>query len=622
MGRHGDHPAISMTPNINNGLASDMDRRWSSQEYSSMRNSAKIATIGSNNTRKGSFDATPVFSVNYNMGSINASLGSPRLMEPSADFSVPPTSQTSMNAFNAFTNANKSPSKDLGGNYVFPQLSASSVTNPIGANYKATRNSIPQYTPKSGSFPEHGLPQLTQEGMSFSTSPFHDHLDLSPTRLSHNSTNSIGLQQDLEVLKAGSGSPPHPQRSVFEDIWKETGLKEEDAKIMDHELDQREREMEKLLQGDDDIGPPPQTNHSSFSWTSPPNADMPSARRFSYDIAAGANFVPFASPTTNSDDLNMNRFNMNALQGVNNMNQINQLNNLNTNSMNALGMNDYNINQMHTLMNNMIYYKNQMQLPPQSHPSEQESLKSYSKPSLGMNVYQSVEPTKEQVSQATSHVSQYLGNPSPDVLNIEKRYSYLNTSNLPHLTYPSDTSYNINSYPIIACCFKNARIDVFYINPQTKKSLENLKVGDLVIVEADRGRDLGKVVKLNVSVQEARLLRYAQYMNRKAAMSRDDDFHKKPILNYPKPVLRFARPEELLTIDAKINDELRAVNVCTTKVREYNLNMTIVDAEYQWDMKKLTFYYQSEVRIDFRDLVKELFRIYKIRIWMSKQGDI
>ena len=46
--------------------------------------------------------------------------------------------------------------------------------------------------------------------------------------------------------------------------------------------------------------------------------------------------------------------------------------------------------------------------------------------------------------------------------------------------------------------------------------------------------------------------------------------------------------------------------------------MVILDAEFQHDREKLTIYYNSEHRIDFRELVRDLFSIYKARIWMKK----
>ena len=51
----------------------------------------------------------------------------------------------------------------------------------------------------------------------------------------------------------------------------------------------------------------------------------------------------------------------------------------------------------------------------------------------------------------------------------------------------------------------------------------NLKVGDLVIVEADRGRDLGKVFKMNISIDEARLLKLLQFQEQQAALKEHVD---------------------------------------------------------------------------------------------------
>jgi cell fate regulator YaaT (PSP1 superfamily) len=46
--------------------------------------------------------------------------------------------------------------------------------------------------------------------------------------------------------------------------------------------------------------------------------------------------------------------------------------------------------------------------------------------------------------------------------------------------------------------------------------------------------------------------------------------------------------------------------------------MAILDAEYQYDRHKLTFFFEADKRIDFRDLVSELFSQYKTRIWMQQ----
>jgi hypothetical protein len=60
------------------------------------------------------------------------------------------------------------------------------------------------------------------------------------------------------------------------------------------------------------------------------------------------------------------------------------------------------------------------------------------------------------------------------------------------------------------------------------------------------------------------------------------------------------------------------MKVIREKVLERCLPMVILDAEYQYDRHKLTFFFEAERRIDFRELVSELFSQYKTRIWMQQ----
>jgi len=62
------------------------------------------------------------------------------------------------------------------------------------------------------------------------------------------------------------------------------------------------------------------------------------------------------------------------------------------------------------------------------------------------------------------------------------------------------------------------------------------------------------------------------------------------------------------------------MRLCSRKVREYKLAMKLVDSEYSFDKKKIIFYFTSEGRVDFRELVKELAKIFKIRIEMRQIG--
>ena len=56
------------------------------------------------------------------------------------------------------------------------------------------------------------------------------------------------------------------------------------------------------------------------------------------------------------------------------------------------------------------------------------------------------------------------------------------------------------------------------------------------------------------------------------------------------------------------------------KVKEFGLDMKLVDCEYTFDNNKVIFYFTSDERVDFRELVKELARIFRIRIELRQIG--
>lgn len=199
--------------------------------------------------------------------------------------------------------------------------------------------------------------------------------------------------------------------------------------------------------------------------------------------------------------------------------------------------------------------------------------------------------------------------------------------------------------------FKCSRADVFYIQEGTGLSV---KPGDLVIVEADRGTDLGTVAKENVDWQTAKELKehYAEehykwlmmYSQNNAAAKESTgaagllaasnglqgstiggmgppNQHHMQEQNAselkPKLIKRLAQNHEIQNLNEKEGNEAKAKRVCMQKVKEHGLNMEILDAEFQMDWKKLTFYYFADAYINFNSLVTDLFKIYKTRIWMS-----
>ncbi|KAI7832589.1 PSP1 C-terminal conserved region-domain-containing protein [Gamsiella multidivaricata] len=159
--------------------------------------------------------------------------------------------------------------------------------------------------------------------------------------------------------------------------------------------------------------------------------------------------------------------------------------------------------------------------------------------------------------------------------------------------------------------FKAGRSDLFYVSENSGLSLQR---GDLVMVEADRGKDLGKITNDSITPQQVQALqkKHAEA----AAVAAQHEGQRAPKEIHPKRIFRMAHPTEIAQLVNKSQDEIKAMMVCQTKVRQKKLPMEVVDAEYQWDRRKLTFYFQAEHRIDFRELVRELFKIYKTRIWM------
>lgn len=87
-----------------------------------------------------------------------------------------------------------------------------------------------------------------------------------------------------------------------------------------------------------------------------------------------------------------------------------------------------------------------------------------------------------------------------------------------------------------------------------------------------------------------------------------------------KKVIRISTPKEDKTRLEFKEKEQNAFEECLEKIKEYNLPMKLIEAEYKYDGTKLTFYFSSEKRIDFRELVKSLAAIFKTRIEMRQIG--
>ncbi len=85
-------------------------------------------------------------------------------------------------------------------------------------------------------------------------------------------------------------------------------------------------------------------------------------------------------------------------------------------------------------------------------------------------------------------------------------------------------------------------------------------------------------------------------------------------------LLRRASDGDLKQIEHNRINAKDAVNICLRKVHERKLDMQIVKAEYSFDGTKLIFFFTAEGRVDFRNLVKDLARVFRVRIELKQIG--
>lgn len=123
-----------------------------------------------------------------------------------------------------------------------------------------------------------------------------------------------------------------------------------------------------------------------------------------------------------------------------------------------------------------------------------------------------------------------------------------------------------------------------------------LEVGDVAIVEVEKGIGIGKVVVAPRQMDAAKLE------------------HKL------KKVVRKADPIDLERDQFNREREQEAFKICKEKINKYKLQMKLVEVEYLFDSSKAIFYFTSESRVDFRELVKDLAGCFYTRIEMRQIG--
>ncbi|MFV0504636.1 MAG: stage 0 sporulation family protein [Lachnospirales bacterium] len=87
-----------------------------------------------------------------------------------------------------------------------------------------------------------------------------------------------------------------------------------------------------------------------------------------------------------------------------------------------------------------------------------------------------------------------------------------------------------------------------------------------------------------------------------------------------KPLIRLATDYDTKKYLQNLEEAKKAIEVCEEKIKNHNLEMKIIDAEYTFDKGKLLFYFTADGRIDFRELVKDLAAIFRTRIELRQIG--
>ena len=124
----------------------------------------------------------------------------------------------------------------------------------------------------------------------------------------------------------------------------------------------------------------------------------------------------------------------------------------------------------------------------------------------------------------------------------------------------------------------------------------NAPKGAFAIVETARGPEFGEVCLANTTVNASETVM--------------------PL----RPLLRIATEEDIAHNEENRRKEKEALVTCQKKIGEHGLDMKLIDVQYAFDNSKLLFYFASEGRVDFRELVKDLASVFRTRIELRQIG--
>jgi Uncharacterized homolog of PSP1 len=133
---------------------------------------------------------------------------------------------------------------------------------------------------------------------------------------------------------------------------------------------------------------------------------------------------------------------------------------------------------------------------------------------------------------------------------------------------------------------------IYYFDPDELQ----VEKGTNVIVETARGMEFGTVTSGIKEVPESEIV---------------------PPL---KKIVRIADENDVVQHKENVRKKQRALELCQEKVNKHNLQMKLIDVEYTFDNSKIIFYFTADGRVDFRELVKDLAGVFKMRIELRQIG--
>ncbi len=154
------------------------------------------------------------------------------------------------------------------------------------------------------------------------------------------------------------------------------------------------------------------------------------------------------------------------------------------------------------------------------------------------------------------------------------------------------------AYPYHEVSFKNGATKGFFINSDRL----DVHSGNWVVVETGNGRDVGVI---NLSGEIARL------QIRKKKVKEDQITNK---------ILRIASQRDIEKMYEAREIEKKSLVQARAIVRSFDLDMKLGDIQYQADLRKATFYYTADGRIDFRNLVRAFAKEFRVKVEMRQIG--